>query len=60
MALQKWREDWKAGREAEGSDGRLPVRYVEDTKELWLLKNKDGMGLINVSAPSRPVQGLMC
>lgn len=47
LALQKWREDWKAGREAEGSDGRLPVRFVEDTKELWLLKNEDGMGLIN-------------
>ncbi|GKU03194.1 hypothetical protein FLAG1_05659 [Fusarium langsethiae] len=46
-ALQKWRDDWKAGREAEGRDGRLPVGFVKDTKEMWLLKNKDGMGLVN-------------
>jgi hypothetical protein len=58
-AVQKWRDDWKAGREAEGRDGRLPIGFVKDTKEMWLLKNKDGMGLVNVGFPSYPVQALM-
>jgi hypothetical protein len=48
MAVQKWREAWQAGREAEGRNDRVPVRFIKDSKRLWLLRNKEGMGLINV------------
>ncbi|RGP78472.1 hypothetical protein FLONG3_3384 [Fusarium longipes] len=47
MAVQKWREDWQAKREAEGRNGRVPVRFIKDTKKMWLLRNKGSMGLIN-------------
>ncbi|KAG8676187.1 hypothetical protein FPOAC2_02278 [Fusarium poae] len=47
MALNKWRHDWKARREAEGKDGRLPVRFSKDSKEMWLLSSKDALGSIN-------------
>ncbi|KAM0422275.1 hypothetical protein ACHAPD_000720 [Fusarium lateritium] len=47
VALNKWRDDWKVRREAEGKGGRLPVRFSKYSKEMWLLNSKDGMGLIN-------------
>jgi hypothetical protein len=57
MALNKWRHDWKARREAEGKDGRLPVRFSKDSKEMWLLSSKDALGSINVGFPCHSVQG---
>ena len=49
LAVRKWRDEWQAKRESLGNGPKPGLRYIKDTKKLWLLRNMDGMGLINVS-----------
>ncbi|RFN49972.1 hypothetical protein FIE12Z_5770 [Fusarium flagelliforme] len=47
LAVRKWRDEWQAKRESLGNGPKPGLRYIKDTKKLWLQRNMDGMGLIN-------------
>ncbi|KAJ4130127.1 hypothetical protein NW768_007109 [Fusarium equiseti] len=47
QAVSKWRDEWQAKRESVGNGPKPGLRYLKDTKKMWLLRNMEGMGLIN-------------